>query len=63
MIYVKRMSSRGNQYMRGLIISADNVIPLPPEFEIRRLPEEQIEFALEDFRDEIAHEKNGVEYF
>lgn len=62
MIYVKRVSSRGNPYIRGLIVSADNVIPLPPEFEIRYLPEEQIKFSLEDFREEIAHERNGTEY-
>ena len=61
MIYVKHVSSRGNSYIRGLIVSADDVIPLPPEFEIRHLPEEHIEFSLEAFRDEIAHERNGIE--
>ena len=62
MIHAKRVSSRGNQCLRGLIVSGDNVIPLPPDkFEIRHLPDEQIEFALEDFRDKTAHEQNGAE--
>ena len=63
MIYVKRISSRGNPYIRGLIVSADNVIPLPPEFELNHLPEELIGQALQKFKDEISHEENGVEYF
>ena len=62
MIYVKRTSSRGNSYIRGLIVSADNVIPLPFElFEIRHLPDEQIEPILQDFQEEITHERNGTE--
>ena len=61
MIHVKRVSSRGNPHIRGLIVSADDVIPLPPEFELRHVPDEQIDALLEDFRDEIAHEGNGTE--
>ena len=61
LIYVKRISSRGDPCMRGLIVSADDVIPLPNEFELRHLPEEEIEPVLQEFQDEIAHERNGAE--
>ena len=61
MIYVRRVSLRGNPHMRVLIVSADDIIPLPPEFELRHLPEEQIETTVQDFQEEIAHERNGTE--
>ena len=63
MIYVKRVSSRGNPCIRGLIVSADATIPLPSDFELRHVPEEQIEPTLQDFQEEIAHERNGTECF
>ena len=62
MICAKRMSSRGNSHMRGLIVSSDNVIPLPLEFELGHLPEEEIEPALRGFQEEMAHERNGTEH-
>ena len=61
MIWVRRMSSRGNPHTRGLIVSADDVIPLPLEFEIRHLPFEEIEPTLQGFQQEMAHQKwHGV---
>ena len=62
MIHVKHLCSRGNPCIRGLIVSAHDVIPPPPEFELRHIPDEQIDALLEDFRDEIAHERNGTEH-
>ena len=62
MIHAKRMSSRGNPHTRGLIVSSDNVIPLPHEFELRHLPEEAIDLTLQGFQEEMAHERNGTEH-
>ena len=62
LIYVKRISSRGNPYVRGLLIS-DTEIPLPPEFELSYLSEDYVSVAHQNFKDEIDSQNNGTEYF
>ena len=62
LIYVKRMSSRGNPYVRGPLIS-DTQVPLPLEFELSHLPEDYVSVAHQNFKDEIDSQNNGTEYF
>ena len=63
LIYVKRVSSRGNPYVRGLLISDAESIPLPSDFELNYLSEDCIDSSYNKFRCEIAHQNNGAEYF
>lgn len=63
LIYVKRMSSRGNPYVRGLLISDAESIPLPSDFELNHLPDNCIDSTYNKFKDEIANQNNGTEYF
>ena len=57
------MSSRGNPYVRGLLISATESIPLPSEFEVHHIPEDHIDATYQNFKDEIDARDNGFEYF
>ena len=63
LIYVKRVSSRGNPYVRGLLISDAELIPLPSDFEVNCLSEDCIDSTYNKFKGEIANQNNGVEYF
>ena len=62
MICVKRLSQRGNNYIRGLLIS-DSEVELPPLFESRYLSDDLVEEKCDNLKQEILEQENGVEYF
>ena len=61
LIHVKRMSSKGNPYVRGLLVSTTDAIPLPPEFELSHVPDDRIDPVYERFEAELDVENNGAE--
>ena len=61
LIFVRRMSSRGNPYIGGLFVSNEEVI-LPPEFEVRLIPDEHYEELHQQFKEEQRNENNATEY-
>ena len=63
LIYVKRVSSRGNPCVRGLLISDTESIPFPSDFELIYLSEDCVNSTYNKFKHEIANQNNGVEFF
>ena len=62
LIYVKRMSSRGNAYVKGLAVSDSEAIPLPSSFELTYVPDEWVGDTYQNFKEEIDALDNGAEY-
>ena len=62
LIYVRRISQRGNPYVRGMLISNDETNPLPPEFEIHPIPGTCVDYVWRQFKEEIHIENNGLEF-
>ena len=61
LLCVKRMSMQGNPCTRGMVISDEEPIQFPVDFESNSLPDELVETAHKRFREEIANQNNGVE--
>ena len=62
LIYVKRISARGNPYIKGLLILKDESASLPSELELRPVPDNCLECMWRQFKDEQEMEQNAVEY-
>lgn len=63
MIYVRRMSQRGNPYIKGVfsLNENDNDFAPPPEIQCIPLDEDSTTALVNEFRDELLVEDNGVE--
>ena len=62
LIYVKRISSRGNPYIKGLFILNDESVPLSPEFEVKPIDDDCIESLHRQFKEEQEIENNVIKY-
>lgn len=62
LIYVRRISSRGNPYIKGLFIMRDETTSPPPEFELRPIPDDSVSYLVQQFKEEQMFENNATEY-
>ena len=62
LIYVRRVSLKGNPYIKGLFILNDESFPLPPEFEVNLIPDDCVECLQQQFKEEQEIENNATEY-
>ena len=60
LIFTRRMSLRGNPYIKGVFILNDDAMP-PSEFECKLLSKDCVPCSVSDFREELSTENNGVE--
>ena len=61
LIYVQRISHRGNPYIKGLFIWKDESVPLPSEWEVYPIPDDVVKHVYRQFKEEQELENNGVE--
>jgi hypothetical protein len=60
LIYTRRISQRGNPYIKGvLIVDDDNTIP--PELECTPIPWIHTSLLVNELKEELSAEQNGVE--
>ena len=59
LIFIHRISLRGNPYTKGVFILKDGA-PIPP-FECTPIPEEFIGLMVSEFKEELMIENNGEE--
>ena len=52
LIYVRRVSLRGNPYIKGLFVLNNESAPLPSEFEVQPIPDDCLGCLLRLFKDE-----------
>ena len=62
LIYVRRMSLRGNPHIKGLFILNDESAPLPSEFEVQPIPDDCLGCLLRQFKEEQKIENNAMEH-
>ena len=60
LIYTRRMSLRGNPYIKGVFILNDEDTMVPSEFECIPLSEDCVPSLVNEFQEEILMENNGV---
>jgi hypothetical protein len=63
LFYVRRVSLRGNPYIKGLFIVNGEAPSLPVEFEVKPIPDDCVDFLLEDFKEEQRIHNNATEYY
>jgi hypothetical protein len=62
LIYVRRVSLRGNPYIKGLfVVNDDSVLP-PLPFEVNPISHDCVSHLLQNFKEEQRIENNAVEY-
>ena len=63
MIYVRRMSHRGNPYIKGIFTLNEDAADFTPPPEIQCIPlnEDSTIALVDEFRQELSVEDNGVE--
>ena len=60
LLFVRRMSHRGNPHIKGVFVLNDNVTP-PPQFECTPLSDGYIPCLVSELQEELSMENNGVE--
>lgn len=60
LIFVRRMSLRGNPYIKGVFAINDTVTP-PPEFECTQLSNDCVPRLVSELQEELSIENNGIE--
>jgi len=60
LIFARRMSLRGNPYIKGVFILNDD-ITAPSEFECIPISEDCVPCLVSEFQEELSMENNGVE--
>ena len=60
LIFVRRMSLRGNPYVKGVFACDDTMTP-PPEFECSLLEGDCVSCVISDIQEELSVENNGME--
>ena len=60
LIFARRMSLRGNPYIKGVLVLNDNATA-PSEFECIPLSEEALSCLVSELQEELSMENNGVE--
>ena len=61
LIFVRRMSLRGNPYIKGVFILDDDNAVVPPEFECTPLSEDCVPCLVSELQEELWMENNGIE--
>ena len=61
LIFTRRMSLRGNPYIKGVFILDDDNTTVPTELECTPVPQGFISLAVSEFKEELLIEDNGVE--
>ena len=63
MIFVQRMSFRGNPYIKGVIIldNDSTMTMIPPELICTRLRDDYVAPLVNEFREELSVQNNGTE--
>ena len=61
MIFVRRISFRGNPYIKGVFMLKDEDALVPSEIVCVPLSDDCVDPLVNEFREELAAEKNGVE--
>jgi hypothetical protein len=61
LIFTRRMSHRGNPYIKGVFILENDNTPPPYELECIPLSEDHIHPLVNEFREELLMKNNGVE--
>ena len=62
LIHVRRVSLRGNPYIKGLFVLNNESAPLPSEFEVQPIPDDCLGCLLRQFKEEQKIENNATEY-
>ena len=60
LMFVRRMSLRGNPHIKGLFIFNDDAT-IPSDFECTPISEDCASLSVREFQEEISMENNGVE--
>ena len=60
LLFVRRMSHRGNPHIKGVFVLNDNTMP-PPQFECNPLFNDCIPCLVSELQEELSMENNGVE--
>ena len=60
LIFVRRMSHRGNPYIKGVFILDDDDATVPSEFECTLLSKDCASLSVSEFQEELSMENNGV---
>ena len=62
LIFVRRISSRGNPYIKGVfIVNDEDTVTALSEFECTQLSEEAFSCLVSELQEELSIEHNGVE--
>ena len=61
LIFVRRMSHRGNPYIKGVFILDDDNATVPSEFDCIPLSKDGLSQLVTEFQEELSIENNGVE--
>ena len=61
LIFTRRMSLRGNPYIKGVFILDDDKAVVPPEFECKLLSDDCVPCLVSPFQEELSMENNGME--
>ena len=60
LLFVRRMSHRGNPYIKGVFILDDDDATVPSEFECTLLSNDYASLLVSEFQEELSMENNGV---
>ena len=61
LMFVRRMSLRGNPYIKGVFVLDDDDAMVPSEFDCIPLSKDGFSQLVSEFQEELSMENNGVE--